>query len=261
MSLVLGMTNVALPDAFPVGSPPNRDSVRISALTRLLAQTRRSALPVYSVDMNMRNPQKQTAIECGISRRGARVVRSAMRPGERLRLVLGDYFRFPSEYLRQTYSQVVPFLSELSRLGALAEDVAVFLPFLNDNPTAFLDLGQLSRAGFRASTVDSPGDNPLYAATETVPQRDLGLYENSAQIAHKGFVELRLAAHAPQIFDLTSLAPSDREVVDLTAETSGSSDSETSGSSETSDSETSGSSETSDSETSGSSGSSGGSLY
>ena len=139
MSLVLGMTNVASPDTFPVGSPPNRDSIRIEALRRLLERKQRNALPVYSVDMHMRSPQKQTAIECGISQRGARVVRSALRPSETLHLVLGDYFRFPSEYLMQTYSQVVPFLAELSRLGALAEDVVVFLPLLNNDPTAFLN--------------------------------------------------------------------------------------------------------------------------
>ena len=189
MSLVLGMTNVASPDTFPVGSPPNRrDSIRIEALRRLLERKQRNALPVYSVDMHMRSPQKQTAIECGISQRGARVVRSALRPSETLHLVLGDYFRFPSEYLRQTYSQVVPFLAELSRLGALAEDV--FLPLLSNDPTAFLDLGKLARAGFTASTVDFPIDNPLYAATDTISQKDLGVYENSVQMANKVFVEI-----------------------------------------------------------------------
>lgn len=193
MTLVLGVTQNRYVDKLPVDSPPYRDIQRIISLSSVLKDEDK---PVYTLDKNSSYKTRINAFSHNISKRGAIKLSKSLPDNFQFRIIIGDYFRFPSEYFRQAFREVVPFLSELKNRGRLHKSIRIYFPILQNSPP--FTLTTLKRVLGFAKYVKNKA-NPLFYATDKLeslskqqhgdPRVHLAGYLNKEQMMnYKGFV-------------------------------------------------------------------------
>lgn len=182
--LVLGMMGIQ-PDQYDLAKvtrqstypPPLRDFNRLQALQRQFPDSKIYTLnmaPIEGIEV------QPTHIFTNITRRGAIALHRTF-PEVKFDLILLDYFRFPTAYMKTAYGSFCSkdgFLATLRKNNMLSDHVQVFVPHLR---TAGPFCGARKRFPFQTESVEA-GKNPLSQATQAMNRELLGGYTNEAEL-------------------------------------------------------------------------------
>ena len=162
MSLVLGIVQPVNLHEIRRESPPYRDGQRVRSLEHVL---HRRYLPVHTIEKNYTQPQKRNAHPfTSMSRRGANELHSSLKVNFQFKLVFADYIRFPTNYYRLAYRNLLQFLQRLKELDRLAPDVHVYIPIQSHSP--MIKVPDIRRVFGNAQMISANEENPLFYATD-----------------------------------------------------------------------------------------------
>ena len=187
MSLVLGVVQVKELGRVPRESPAYRDGQRLLSLRHVLSE---EYLPVHTVENTAQAEQKVNAHSVNISVRGARSLDKSLPDGFQFRLIIADYFRFPTEYYRKAYSALVPFLRTLYQLDRMHPTARTYVPIQNNNP---LITQNALAATFGNAKMISSLENPWFYAADRLEKEASRTYNDKTSYlaGHSNYEQMR----------------------------------------------------------------------